>query len=210
MSSKDKGAATSSTKSTASSNQSDEQSTNSSNVSNKLEEQQSTIKIKDEPIDLTETESYKTFIEHEINDLLAERLSQLILDNKLSINEFDDNTFGSLKRIDNIEEGLTILDDFEQANDDKLKDGRINYLCDLIKKSEERVNGETSNLTTPNGESSSSSNQQSPAKSSTTATTTNQQQFQNNSNSQNQLEELKKKCDEISQRTGLFWFAHFK
>lgn len=194
-----KGATSSTTKSSSSS--SDEQQSSSSN---QVDEQPAAVKIKDEPVDLTETESYKTLIEHEINDLLAERLSQLILDNKLSISEFDDNAYGSIKRINDVEEGLNILNDFEQADEEKLKDGRINYLCELITKSEEeRVNGEpeTSELTTPNGESS-SSNQQSPAKSSTTATTTNQQQYPNNSNSQNQLEELKKKCDEISQRTG--------
>jgi len=190
-----KGATSSNTKSSSTSG--DEQAAQST----KVEQQDETpVKIKEETIDLAETESYKTLIEHEINDLLAERLSQLILDNKLSINEFDDNAFTSIKQISDIEEGLTILSDFEQASDDKLKDGRITYLCELIKKSEERVNGEASdsNSSTPNGESSNqNSNQQSPAKSTSTA---NQQQYPNSN--QNQLDELKKKCDEIAQRTG--------
>lgn len=156
------------------------------------------VKIKSEPIDLTETDSYKQLIEHEVNDLLAEKLSQLILDNKLTIDDFDDNLYGSFKKIDNVEDGLNILNDFEQANEDKLKDGRVNYLNDLIKKNEERINGETATTSlTPNGESSSSSNQ-SPAK-----TSSQSNQF-HNSNSQNHLEELKKKCDEISKRTGKF------
>lgn len=158
--------------------------------------EQPQVKVKDEPIDLTETESYKTFVEHEINDILAEKLSQLIIDNKLSIDEFDDNTFTSIKNINNLEEGLNILNDFEQANDEKLKDGRINYLCDLIKKSEERVNGEsTTSSLTPNGESSSSN--QSPVKTQNNNNTSN-----NNTNSQSHMEELKRKCDEIAQRTG--------
>lgn len=166
----------------------------------------SSVKIKSEPreaVDLTETESYKTLIEHEINDLLAEKLSQLILDNKLSIDELDDEAYGSIRKFSgNVEEGLSILNDFEQAGDEKLKDGRVHYLCELIKKSDERVNGETgetaaSNASvTPNGESSASSTQ-SPAKSST-------QQYQNSNSQQSQLEELKRKCDEISQRTGEF------
>ena len=179
-------------------------STSSSSTTNAEETQNvEQVKIKSEPIDsidLTETESYKTLIEHEINDLLAEKLSQLILDNKLSIDELDDNAYSSIKRMNNLEESLNILNDFEQANDDKLKDGRINYLCELIKCSEERINGETASSLTPNGESSSSSSSNpSPAKSTT-------QQYQNSSNSQqNQLEDLKKKCDEISQRTGKFF-----
>lgn len=160
------------------------------------------VKIKNEPsepVDLTETEQYKTLIEHDINDLLAEKLSQLILDNKLSIDELDDDAYGSIRKFaGNVEEGLSILNDFETAEDEKLKDGRVAYLCELIKKSDERVNGETaaSNASvTPNGESSSSSTQ-SPAKSST-------QQYQNSNSQQSQLEELKRKCDEITQRTGL-------
>lgn len=170
-----------------------------SNSDSEQQSQQQTeqvVKIKNEPIDPTETDSYKQLIEHEINDLLAEKLSQLILDNKLTIDELDDNLYGSFRKIDNVEDGLNILNDFEQANEDKLKDGRVNYLNDLIKKNEERINGEaaTSSLT-PNGESSSSSNQ-SPAK-----TSSQSNQF-HNSNSQNHLEELKKKCDEISKRTG--------
>ena len=160
------------------------------------------MKIKSEPretVELTETESYKTLIEHDINDLLAEKLSQLILDNKLSIEELDDEAYGSIRKFSgNVDEGLSILNDFETADGEKLKEGRVAYLCELIKRSDERVNGETatSNASvTPNGESSSSSTQ-SPAKSST-------QQYQNSNSQQSQLEELKRKCDEISQRTGM-------
>lgn len=191
-----KGATTTTTSSSPSSTTATSSSTSKSSAEEQNVEQ---VKIKNEPkepIDLTETESYKTLIEQEINDILAEKLSQLILDNKLSLDELDDNALGTIKKINNdIEEGLNILNDFEQANDEKLQDGRVTYLCELIKKSEERVNGETSNASlTPNGESSSSN--QSPAKSSTT------QQYQNSNSQQSQLEELKKKCDEITQRTG--------
>ena len=94
---------------------------------------------------LRNSEPYKVLVNHEICEALAERICQLISEHKLSMDDFDEPVFQTLRNVDDVSAGLKALVDFEQSPLTQQQNGNnIQFLCELMNKL--NTNDSTGNL----------------------------------------------------------------